>query len=108
MPRRAARRVHAQTATPDGVPVVLYADTWYTHILVAHTEIGPHLDAVLAAVSMPEHREPDRQARREQFYKRHVGPSRWFVAVVSFEQEPARIVTAYGYGHGQAPEGWTG
>jgi len=26
--------------------------------------------------------------------------------VVSFEQEPARIVTALGYGHGRAPAGW--
>jgi hypothetical protein len=31
---------------------------------------------------------------RKRFYRRDVGPSRWLLAVVSYEQEPARIITA--------------
>lgn len=107
MPCRPARRIHAQTTTPEGIPVVIYADTWHTHILARHDEIEPHLDAVLDAVSAPEHREPDLKLNRERFYKRQAGPSQWLMAVVSFEQEPARIVTAFSRGHGQAPSGWT-
>jgi hypothetical protein len=85
--------------------VVLYEDTWRLHILDQHDEIEAHLDAVLHAVRVPEHREQDPLPHREQFYKQHVGPSRWFVTVVSFEEQPARIVTAFGYR--QPPSGWT-
>jgi hypothetical protein len=28
------------------------------------------------------------------------------MVVVDFEQQPARVVTALGYGHGRAPTGW--
>jgi hypothetical protein len=40
---------------------------------------APELDALPAPV---------------RFYRRGVGPSRWLVAVVSYEQQPARIITA--------------
>ena len=103
------RPILAETTTPEGVRVVLFTDTWHEHILnprEGHGELGAHLDAVLAAVAGPDHREPDPFERRERFYKRSVGPSRWLMVVVSFEQEPARIVTALGYGHGRAPAGW--
>lgn len=103
------RRILAETTTPEEVRVVLFADTWHEHILdprEGHGELTAHLDAVLATVSAPEHRVPDLFERRERFYKRGVGPSRWLMVVVSFEQEPARVVTALGYGHGRAPAGW--
>jgi hypothetical protein len=32
---------------------------------------------------------------RRRFYRRHIGPSRWLRVVVSYEQQPARIVTAF-------------
>jgi hypothetical protein len=98
------RPIRAETITPEGTRVVLYKDTWHTHILDRHDEIEPHLDAVLAAVHAPEHREPDPKPHRTQFHKQNAGPSRWLVTVVSFEQEPARIVTAFG--RGRAPSGW--
>ena len=103
------RPILAHATTPDARRVVLFADTWHEHILdprAGHRELATHLDAVLATVSMPDHREPDPFERRERFYKEGVGPSRWLMVVVCFEQEPARIVTALGYGHGRSPAGW--
>jgi hypothetical protein len=103
------RAVLAETTMTDGTRVVLFTDTWHQHILdprEGHGELAAHLDAVLATVSRPDHREPDPFERRERFYKQGVGPSRWLMVVVSFEQDPARIVTALGYGHGRAPAGW--
>jgi hypothetical protein len=99
------RPIRAEITTPEGVRVVLYEDTWRLHILDRHDEMEPYLGAVLAAVGIPDRREPDPQHHREQFYKRRQGPSRWLVAVVSFEQEPARIVTAFG--RRQSPSEWT-
>ena len=103
------RQILAEATTPRGVRVVVFADTWHEHILdprEGHGEPAAHLDAVLATVSAPDHREPDPFERRERFYKQGVGPSGWLMVVVSFEQEPARIVTALGYGHGRSPAGW--
>jgi hypothetical protein len=88
--------------------VVLFEDTWSDHVvsLTGHPELAPHLDAVMSTVASPDHREPDTQELRERFFKQSVGPSRWLMVVVSFEQEPARVVTALGYGHGRSPRGW--
>jgi hypothetical protein len=95
--------------TPDGERVVLFEDTWSEHILAhtGHPELALHLEAVLAAISAPDLREPDERAHRERFFKANVGPSEWLMVVVDFEREPARIITALGYGHGRAPRGWT-
>jgi len=49
---------------------------------------------VLKTVTQPDHVEPDSRPDRRRFYRREVGPSRWLLAVVSYEQEPARIITA--------------
>ena len=103
------RLILAETTTPEGTRVVMFDDTWHDHILDprdGHGELAAYLETVLAAVSAPDHREPDPFEERERFYKRGVGPSHWLMVVVSFEQEPARIVTALGYGHGRAPAGW--
>jgi hypothetical protein len=103
------RTILAETTTLDGLRVVLYEDTWRDHVLdeqSGHVELAPHLGAVLEAVSTPDQREPDQRQARERFYKRGVGPSRWLMVVVSFEEEPARILTAFGYGHGRSPAGW--
>ena len=103
------RLVLAESSTPDGVRVVVFEDTWRDHILdpeVGHAEMAPYLDAVLAAIATPDHRKQDERRGRERFYKQDVGPSRWLMVVVSFEQEPARIITALGYGHGISPAGW--
>jgi hypothetical protein len=103
------REILAETATSDGVRVVLYEDTWTDHVLdpeTGHTELREHLEQVLGAVAAPDHREPDPRPGRERFFKQDVGPSRWLMVVVSFEATPARVVTALGYGRGQTPGGW--
>jgi hypothetical protein len=51
-------------------------------------------DAVIQTVATPDHVEPDTLPNRTRFYRRNVGPSRWLMAVVSYEQQPARIITA--------------
>jgi hypothetical protein len=108
MPPEGSRPICVETITPEGVRVVLFEDTWQEHILEdsGHDELSIHLDAVLATVLAPDHREPDVWPHRERFYKQNVGPSRWLKVVVSFERAPARIVTAYGRGHGKPPTGW--
>lgn len=88
-----ARGVLAETATPEGVRVVLFADTWRDHIVAGHGELAPHLDAALSTVAAPDHREPDDRPARERFFKRDVGPSRWLMVVIDFSDTPARIVT---------------
>jgi len=88
--------------------VVLFEDTWLHHILDphgGHTELEPYLQVVLDVVGSADHREPDDWPDRERFFKQDVGPSRWLMVVVDFEPEPARIVTALGYGHGRSPRG---
>ena len=67
------RAILATTKTPDGVPLVLYADTWSKHVLgprTGHRELRTELDAVLATVAAPDHREADPRDGRERFYKR--------------------------------------
>ncbi len=108
MPPDDPRPICAETTTPESIRVVLFEDTWKEHILEngRHEELATHLDAVLAAVLAPDRREPDRRSNRERFHKQDAGPSRWLMVVVEFEDDPARIVTAYGRGHGKSPTGW--
>ena len=103
------RPILGDARTPDGTRVVLFQDTWLLHILnpaSGHAELEPHLASVLQVLELPDHREPERWPERERYFKRGVGPTEWLMVVVDFEDEPARIVTAFGYGHGRTPEGW--
>ncbi len=103
------RPILAETRTPDGLRVVLFEDTWLMHILNpdgGHAEREPHLKAVLEALASPDHREPERWPARERFFTRDTGPTGWLMVVVDSAQEPARVVTAFGYGHGRSPDGW--
>ncbi len=79
---------------PDGRRVVLIRPVWEEKISRGHPEIAGHLDAVLETVARPDHTERDPLPGRIRFYRRSVGPSQWLLVVVSFEQEPARIITA--------------
>ena len=79
---------------PDGRTVVLLSRIWDEKITRDHPELAGHLDAVLEAVSMPDYIAPDSWPDRKRFYRRNAGPSRWLLAVVSYEQQPARIITA--------------
>lgn len=86
---------HAATVTdPDGREVVLLVRIWEGKIARDHPELVGHLDAVMQTVAKPDHVEPDALPARTRFFRRDAGPSRWLMAVVSYEQEPARIITA--------------
>jgi len=63
-------------------------------IIKDHPELRAHLEHVLGTVTNPDHAEPDPRARRRRHYRRRVGPSRWLLVVLSFEQQPGRIITA--------------
>lgn len=89
-----ARDVLAATVDPDGAGVVLLARIWQDKIARDHPELAHHLDAVMAAVAAPDHVEPDPLPARRRYYRRTTTPSRWLLVVVSYEQEPARIITA--------------
>jgi hypothetical protein len=84
----------ATAVDPDGRDVVLLARIWEDKIVRDHPELVSHLDAVIQTVATPDHLEPDTLPARARFYRRAVGPSRWLMVVVSYEQQPARIITA--------------
>jgi hypothetical protein len=84
------------TTDPQGREVVLSHGTWYRKIVLHHPEVTSYLEAILRTVNSPDHtvRDP-RHADRIRYYARGVGPSRWLMVVVSYEQRPARIVSAF-------------
>jgi hypothetical protein len=84
----------ATGADPNGDEVVLLVRIWEQKIGRDHPELVDYLDAVMQTVAKPDHVEPDVLPARTRFYRRDVGPSRWLMAVVSYEQQPARIITA--------------
>ena len=63
-------------------------------ILRDHPELVDGLDLVAGTVEAPDHSESDPIVGRHRYYRRQVGPSRWLLVVVSYEQEPGRVITA--------------
>jgi hypothetical protein len=54
----------------------------------------------------PDHVAPDPIfQQRKRYYARSVGPSRWLLVVVSYEQMPARIVSAFA--NRKDPKSWS-
>jgi len=98
-------QILADTHDPDGRRVVLLVRIWNAKITPARPELLPHREDVLATVSVPDHRAVDPRDERLRYYRRHVGPSRWLVVIVSYEQEPARIITAFA--SRKDPPSWT-
>lgn len=87
-------RLLGEVTDPDGRLVALPARIWGEKIVRDHPELSGQLEAVLDTVGGPDHVEPDPREDRRRYYRRRVGPSRWLLVVVSFEQERARIITA--------------
>lgn len=87
--------VVASVVDASGREVVLLARVWNEKIVRDHPEMVGHLDDLLETIAQPDHVEPDPIADRARCYRRNVGPSRWLVAVVSYEQETARIIAAF-------------
>ena len=98
--------VIGEAADPDGTRVVLLARVWRDKVLGDHAELDGYLPDVLRAVDAPDHVEPDPvYERRTRFHLRRAGPSRWLLVVVSYEQEPARIISAFG--NRKDPRSWS-
>jgi hypothetical protein len=81
-------------ADPEGREIVLLARIWNEKIALDHPELAGQQEMVRAAVEHPDHVEPDVLPSRTRFYRRTSAPSRWLLVVVSYEQEPARSITA--------------
>lgn len=78
--------------------MVLLARVWHEKIVPKHVELAEDIDAVLLAVRSAEHTERDPLHReRQRYFARAVGPSRWLMVVVSYEQVPARVISAFAY-----------
>ena len=95
-----------ETIDPNGARVVLSDALWREKIVRDHAEIAAYRAEVLQAVSAPDHvaRDPN-FARRTRYYARGVGPSHWLLVVVSYEQAPARIVSAFA--NRKDPKSWS-
>jgi hypothetical protein len=85
-----------ETQDSIGDRVVLLSRVWHGKIAVDHPEMASFIEEVLRAAHVPDHAESDPVHRdRTRYYSRGVGPSAWLVVVVSYEQKPARIVSAF-------------
>jgi hypothetical protein len=85
-----------ETTDPAGARVVLDGRVWDEKIVLDHPEVASYKADALHAVSAPDHVAPDPgSADRKRFYLRGVGPSRWLLVVVSYEQKPARIISVF-------------
>lgn len=95
-----------ETVDPDGTRVVLTDTVWSGKIVQDHREIAAYEAEVLRAVASPDHVASDPHfERRTRYYARGVGPSRWLLVVVSYEQTPARIVSAFA--NRKDPKSWS-
>ncbi len=95
-----------ETTDPTGARVVLLRRVWDEKIVKDHPELDTHMPAVLRTVASPDHTAPDPVYRdRTRYYARGVGPSRWLLVVVSYEQTAARIVSAFA--NRKDPKSWS-
>jgi hypothetical protein len=96
----------SETADPNGARVILRDEIWREKIVRDHPEIAEHRSDVLRAVSAPDHVASDPIfEQRTRYYVSGVGPSRWLLVVVSYEQTPARIVSAFA--NRKDPKSWS-
>lgn len=87
----------AETTDPQGARVVLLRRVWEGKVLRDHPEMAAYVHEVLRTVTAPDRIEPDQvRDERVRYFARNVGPSSWLLVVVSYEQEPARIISAFG------------
>lgn len=96
----------SETIDPNGVRVVLADATWSGKIVRDHKEIHAYRAEILRTVSSPDHIAPDPNFdERRRYYAHDVGPSRWLLVVVSYEQTPAWIVFAFA--NRKDPKSWS-
>ncbi len=94
-----------ETTDPEGARVVLFARIWQKKVLSEHVELTSFVEEVLQTVGSAEHVEIDPvYPQRKRYFAHGLGPSRWLLVVVSYEQIPARIISAFG--HRKDPPTW--
>jgi hypothetical protein len=80
----------------DGNRVVIPTEIWRGKVLKDHPELSRHLNDALRAIYSPDHVDPDPSFwDRRRHYLRGAGPSRWLLVVLSYEQEPVRLISAF-------------
>jgi hypothetical protein len=98
-------KIIGETTDREGIRVVLLARIWREKVLSEHIELTAFAEAVLKAIGSAEHVEVDPvYPQRRRHFARDVGPSWWLLVVVSYEQAPARIISAFG--HRKDPPTW--
>jgi len=90
-----AEELAGEARDAAGARVVLPARVWRDKLLCDHPELEAHRADVLRAISEPEHVAAD------PVYENR----RWLLVVVSYEQEPARIISAFG--NRKDPPSWS-
>jgi len=106
LPNVTDEAIAGEARDPDCKRVVVPRPLWEEKLLRDHPEIGPHLADVLRAVAEPDHVAVDfGYEQRRRYYLQDAGPSRWLLVVVSYEQEPARVITAFG--NRKDPPSWS-
>jgi hypothetical protein len=84
-----------QTTDPNGRVVVFDTGT-REHLRNRRPELLDHIGAILDVVNLPDYREEDdKRPGHERFYRQDLDPRRWLTVVVSFNEAPAYVVTAW-------------
>jgi hypothetical protein len=88
--------VIARAISPQGRIVELTERRWA--YVQRHTEMRCGLELLLQAIRRPDFQEPDPRSGRERYWLRMQPPFRfrWLRAVVQFEGDVDRVVTAFG------------
>jgi hypothetical protein len=80
---------------PEG-RVVEFTERSWRHVMAERPQLLDDIDAILAAIGAPDHREEDPKPGRERFYRRQITDKvRWLRVVVDFSETPAFVVTAF-------------
>jgi hypothetical protein len=92
--------VIANAISPQGRTVELTERKWA--YVQRHVEMRGELELLLAAIRQPDLQEPDPRPGRERYWlrARPPFPFHWLRAVVQFEGDVDRVVTAFGQDNG--------
>jgi len=88
--------VIASAVSPQGRTVDITEAKWA--YVQRHVEMRGELDLLLAVIRRPDFQEPDPRPGRERYWLRTRPPFRfrWLRAVVQFDGDVDRVVTAFG------------
>lgn len=76
--------------------VVTLTEDAIAHILDQHSEMAPHVGAILRAVEQPTAHGPGWATNEEWYFLTDAGPARWLHVVVHFFGDEGSVTTAFG------------